>query len=550
MESDESEKIYQTSFQDLSNSGSPCNGPEDGTLQKIAEELAHARLQAEENEQKFRAIFDYAMDGILLLDWQERRFVLSNRQMCRMLGYTAEEMERLTLLDIFPSSVHPSVLHCFEQLSSGIPQQVLAQSILRKDGQIFFADISAALFRWKGVPYTVCIFRDVTQHKKRQEEQDRQQEELDTVLQAVPVGISHTKNRVFIRVNQIFCYLLGYSKEELIGRDTSCLYHSKEEFEQWGQSLYTRLRTAGEVMDEVTLRHKDGHLIEVLLRGVYLDPENPSKGELFALTDITARKQAERARENLLRELRAKNEELQSIVFVASHDLRGPLVNIEGFAGEIRRALEELNALLKQTALPADISERLEDLLEKEIGESLHFISAGTAKMDSLLSGLLRLSRVGTATIRIEPLRMNALLQMVLGAMRYEIRRLGAQIHMDSLPDCLGDPVQVNQIFSNLIDNALKYSRPEEPARVWISGRTEGNEVIYTVRDNGVGISPEHYEKIFEIFHRLNPDGPQKGEGLGLTIVRRILDRLDGRIWVESEAGCGASFFVALPAVR
>jgi light-regulated signal transduction histidine kinase (bacteriophytochrome) len=194
--------------------------------------------------------------------------------------------------------------------------------------------------------------------------------------------------------------------------------------------------------------------------------------------------------------------------------------------------------------------EILRQILENDIRESLHFISAGTAKMDSLLSGLLQLSRLGTAPLRFEPIRMNLLLQMVLGAMRYEIRRLHAEVAVEDLPDCMGDAIQINQVFSNLIDNALKYQRAEEPLRIRISGHIDKNEVIYSVQDNGIGIAPEHYDKIFEIFHRLNPDGPQKGEGLGLTIVRRILDRLEGRIWVESELGRGSTFFVALPSVR
>ncbi|HOK67753.1 MAG TPA: PAS domain S-box protein [Anaerohalosphaeraceae bacterium] len=669
IEPEESENLQKASLPILSNNCPYFDASSGCSVQKIIEELARTRLQAEENEQKFRALFENASDGIMLLDCRTRRFLMPNQQMCRMLGCTAEEIEQLTLLDILPPNVHESALGHFEQLAAGRPQQVSAQSIRRKDGQIFYADISAALFWLNGAPYAVGIFRDVTEKKRHQEEQARRQQELDAVFQAVPVGISHVKNRIFLRVNQIFCNLIGYSAEELIGRDTSCLYRSKEEFDLWGRSLYSRLQAAGEVMDELTFRHKDGHLLSVLLRGVYLDPQDRSKGELFALTDITDRKQAERAlqftqfavdhlttpmywldsnlrlirvneaacrtlgyteeellqmsildidpvyskdkaaqvwatmkqtgslrlesmhktkdgrvfpveivssylnyegqeyhcafaqdiserkaaenaREKLLRELRTKNEELESVVFVASHDLRGPLVNIEGFAGEIRRALEEMKTLLEKAGLPPETNERLQELLQKDIGESLHFISAGTAKMDSLLSGLLRLSRVGTATIRIERIRMNSLLQLVLGAMRYEIRRLGAQIHLDTLPDCLGDAVQVNQVFSNLIDNALKYRRPEEPVRIWITGQIQGDEVIYTIQDNGIGIAKEHHEKIFEIFHRLNPDGPQKGEGLGLTIVRRILDRLDGRIWVESELGAGASFFVSLPAVR
>ena len=644
----------------------PPTAPTEPSLLKLFEELMYARLQAEENEQKFRAIFENAQDGILLVDCQTQRLLMPNRQMCRLLGCSAEEIETMTLSDILPAEVSEQSLRYFNYPAEDRPQQIPCHPIRCKDGKVFYADISTAQFLIKGVSYAMGIFRDATERKRLLDEDARQQGELDAVFQAVPVGICHLKNRVFIRVNKIFCDYLGYQPEELIGRAISCLYPTQEDFEYWGKSLYSRLQSQGEVTEELTFRHKDGRPINVLLRGAYLNPLERDKGELFALTDITDRKRVEQelqftqfavdhlttpmfwlnsakqfikvneaacrllgytaeellrmnvsdidcgwaaaqeaaqnqragqrpfetrykakdgrifpveitvsplrykeqdyhcvfahdiseqkayenAREKLLRELRTKNEELESIVFVASHDLRGPLVNIEGFAGELRRAIEEIKALLEHSKPSAESMEILRQILENDIRESLHFISAGTAKMDSLLSGLLQLSRLGTAPLRFEPIRMNLLLQMVLGAMRYEIRRLHAEVAVEDLPDCMGDAIQINQVFSNLIDNALKYQRAEEPLRIRISGHIDKNEVIYSVQDNGIGIAPEHYDKIFEIFHRLNPDGPQKGEGLGLTIVRRILDRLEGRIWVESELGRGSTFFVALPSVR
>jgi len=643
----------------------PPTAPTEPSLLKLFEELMYARLQAEENEQKFRAIFENAQDGILLVDCQTQRLLMPNRQMCRLLGCSAEEIETMTLSDILPAEVSEQSLRYFNYPAEDRPQQIPCHPIRCKDGKVFYADISTAQFLINGVSYAMGIFRDATERKRLLDEDARQQGELDAVFQAVPVGICHLKNRVFIRVNKIFCDYLGYQPEELIGRAISCLYPTQEDFEYWGKSLYSRLQSQGEVTEELTFRHKDGRPIDVLLRGAYLNPLERDKGELFALTDITDRKRVEQelqftqfavdhlttpmfwlnsaeqfikvneaacrllgytaeellrmnvsdidcgwaaqeaaqnqrvgqrpfetrykakdgrifpveitvsplrykeqdyhcvfahdiserkayesAREKLLRELRTKNEELESIVFVASHDLRGPLVNIEGFAGELQRAIEEIKALLEHSKPSAESMEILRQILENDIRESLHFISAGTAKMDSLLSGLLQLSRLGTAPLRFEPIRMNLLLQMVLGAMRYEIRRLHAEVAVEDLPDCMGDAIQINQVFSNLIDNALKYQRAEEPLRIRISGHIDKNEVIYSVQDNGIGIAPEHYDKIFEIFHRLNPDGPQKGEGLGLTIVRRILDRLEGRIWVESELGRGSTFFVALPSVR
>ncbi|MBN1764711.1 MAG: hypothetical protein JW860_05590 [Sedimentisphaerales bacterium] len=280
-----------------------------------------------------------------------------------------------------------------------------------------------------------------------------------------------------------------------------------------------------------------------------LDVSEKFTATIITLRDITSHKRARDDREQFLRTMSKKNKELQSIVYVASHDLRSPLVNIHGFSA----ILDEDCRLLYQSIANSDDAELIEKigpLIHESIPKSLHFIRAGTIKMQSILDGLLQVSRIGTVKIHIEPLDVNEILGDILDAMNFQIQQQEIEITCDTLPACRGDREQINQVLSNLIDNAMKYRDLRRPGHIHISGWAEIDQSIYCVEDNGIGIPARCQERIFEMFHRLDPNGPVRGEGLGLSIISRILDRNHGRIWLESREGIGSKFFVALPYCR
>jgi signal transduction histidine kinase len=263
-------------------------------------------------------------------------------------------------------------------------------------------------------------------------------------------------------------------------------------------------------------------------------------------SDITERKLAEQARHRLHKELEAKNKELESILYAASHDLKSPLVNIQGFGYELAQSCDLIRSARASKAKDADMEKAVDVKLNEDIPNALDFILASTTKMDSLLSGLLDLSRLDSVATNVQAIDMNAMTANVAASMEYQIKEAAAKVDVDPLPPCIGDPSQINRVFSNLLTNALKFLDESRPGQIRIYGKSQDNRSIYCVEDNGIGIAPEHQEKIFQIFYQHEPD-KRKGEGIGLTIVRRIIEKHDGKVWVKSELGKGSTFFVSLP---
>jgi PAS domain S-box-containing protein len=270
---------------------------------------------------------------------------------------------------------------------------------------------------------------------------------------------------------------------------------------------------------------------------------------LGSSTDITEHKQTEERRERLTRTLSQNNEELRQLIYAASHDLRTPMVGVQGFVSELRIALDELAKVLREPGVPPAVIERTAALVEKDIPESLKFVEAGMTRMSVLLSGLLRLARLDRAALAIEELDMNRVAGEVLAAAEFQAKEAGAQFEVARLPSCFGDGVLTGRLLANLIDNAIKYRDPTRPLVVRVSGARARTESVYCVADNGIGIAPGLRARVFELFYRVAPK-QGSGDGLGLTIIKRIADRLGGRVWVESEPDNGTRFFFALPASR
>jgi PAS domain S-box-containing protein len=348
-------------------------------------------------------------------------------------------------------------------------------------------------------------------------------------------------------VNDKFCAISKYGREELLGQDHRIInsnYHPKVFF----RNLWSTIGRGQVWHGEILNRAKDGscYWVETTIFP-RLDESGKPVQYVAIRTDITKRKADEAELLRFTNDLAEKNKELETIVYTVSHDLRSPLVNVQGFSRQLNRACEKIMEAVKTAEGGSVPVGELQPPAGVAIPQALRFINAGVAKMDMLLNGLLRFSRLGRIALNLQPLDMNSLVAEIIAAVRFQIDEAKAEVSVGPLPSCVGDRAQTSHVFGNLIDNALKYRDPNRVLRLAVTGCIEGSQAVYSVSDNGIGIAPEHQAKVFEIFHRLNPDGGA-GEGLGLTIAQRVLERQKGKIWVESAAGVGSTFLVSLPA--
>lgn len=249
-------------------------------------------------------------------------------------------------------------------------------------------------------------------------------------------------------------------------------------------------------------------------------------------------------------QLTQKTEENEMFVYSVSHDLRSPLVNLEGFSEELRLAAQDVQELLKDARIPDDLRRKADALFETGVRESVGFVRTAVGRLGRIIDALLRLSRAGRVVYQPQSLDVTAIARRVVDSMRRTAEERKAEVTVGDLPGAWCDPVAVEQVFANLIGNALNYLEPVRPGRVEVGALPVAAGPVgartYFVRDNGVGIPAPYHGKLFQALQRLHPD-KAPGEGIGLAIVRRVLERLGGAIRLESQAGIGTTFYFTLP---
>ncbi len=367
--------------------------------------------------------------------------------------------------------------------------------------------------------------RDQAQEAVRQSEA-----KFATAFRASPdsIMILSLADGRFVDVNEGFETNSGHAREQVIGR-------TPEEVELWANPeqqppLLDELRERKELRNvEVDFRTRTGRVRSSLVSGAVIELDG--KPHLLAMTrDVTERKRAEEMRENLLEELKAKNDELERFTYTVSHDLKSPLVTLHGFLGLLKKDVADGHA------------ERVERDMER--------IQSAANTMQHLLEDLLELSRIGRMFNPPEKILLTPAAREAAARVSGRLNERDIELVIaEDMPAVVADRPRILQVLQNLIDNAAKFIGDGDDPKIEVGAHEDDGEVICYVSDNGIGIDPRFHDKVFGLFDRL--DKAYDGTGIGLALIERIMTVHEGRAWVESEGeGHGSTFYFALPAPK
>lgn len=358
----------------------------------------------------------------------------------------------------------------------------------------------------------------------------RAEERFRRLLDAAPdATIIVDQTGRIVMVNAQVQPMFGYTRQELLGQVMEMLiperFRGKHVLHRGEYNSHPRTRPMG-VGPELYGLRKDGREFPVEISLSPLETEEEGLLISAAIRDVTQRKWAQDQLRAYAEELQRSNLELQQFAYVASHDLQEPLRAISTFCEMLAK--------------------RYRGQLDAQADQWIGFVVDGARRMQALVQDLLAYSRLETRARPPEPVALDNIFHRAVENVRALAEETGASITAEALPTVCGDPSQLVQLLQNLIGNALKF-RGGEPPRVHVSAARREENWVVSVSDNGIGIDPKYYERIFELFKRLHNADRYPGTGIGLSVCRKVVHRHGGRIWVESEPGRGSTFYFTLP---
>jgi PAS domain S-box-containing protein len=496
-------------------------------------EFSHDLSESKESEARYRGLLEAAPDAMVVVS-QAGEIVLLNVRAEKEFGYSRDELVGQKVKNIIPEGFAERIIADGTRSAAEALAQQIGTGIelvgRRKNGSEFPIEIMLSpLESADGILVTAAI-RDISVRKAAESHLARMEGRYRGLLEAAPdamvvVNVAGEIVLLNVRAEKEF----GYSRDELVGQKVKNII--PEGFAE--RIIADGTRSAAEALAqqigtgiELVGRRKDGSEFPI---EIMLSPLESADGILVtaAIRDITERTESDKHLAKTVEELKRSNDDLQQFAYVSSHDLQEPL-----------RMVSSYTQLL---------AKRYKGRLDSDADEFIAFAVDGCNRMQGLIQDLLAYSRAGTSEKKLREVPSENALQKALINLRAAIKQSGAVVTHDALPAITTDETQFTQIFQNLVGNAIKYRRAEDP-RVHVSAaRNDGNEWTFSVRDNGLGIDPQYFERIFVLFQRLHGRDEFEGTGIGLAVCKRIVERLRGKIWVESQLEKGSTFYFTLP---
>ena len=493
-----------------------------------------------ENQKLLQEITDNSTSLIYALD-TEGKFTLINKSLESILGIKREDFIGKKREDFMPMEI-AKMHHVNDQKVIETMQSItIEEENIESDGIHAYLSVKFPLIDKDGKLGGVSgISTDITERRKAEIKLFESEKKLSAlfssmtemvVIHELVFNVEHKAvDYIILDCNQMFTDITGIKKEDAVGKLGSEVYSITP---PPYLDIYNEVALTGK-------SHEFSAHYAPLDKHFIISVVSPSKNQFATITsDITAIKQFQL-------EITDKNKELESYLYIASHDLRSPLVNIQGFSLRLQKQSNELKSIAKQLELDQELREKLDKLTDVDVPRTLNFILSNVTKMDSLINSLLQISRTGRLALDVTKLNVNKLLNKVIATYNFEITENNVQLIINNLPPCYGDENQLNQVFSNIIGNAIKYRSVNRLLTISIKATQTLNNVIYCISDNGIGIGERHLNKIWDVFYRVDASALEAGEGIGLSIAKTIVGKHKGRIWVESEEGVGSIFYIEL----
>ncbi len=521
----------------------------DITVQKQAE------LTLRESEERYRSLFENMLNGFAYC-----RMLFENGKPADFVYLSVNKaFETLTGLKDVAGKKVSEVIPGIRETDPGLLETYGRVALGGKPET--FETYVKALKMWFSISvyspakeHFVAVFDVITERKQAEEALKQSNALMDTTQHLAGIGgwewdlaekNIHWTEETY-RIHDFDPGETGLGLEECVARSIECY---RPEDRPAVMAAFDRCAEAGEPYDlEFPFTTAKGRRLWVRTTGQAERKGNKIVRLIGTLSDITERKRAELKLKDLNQDLIDRKQEMENFLYITTHDLRGPLVNIQGFSQNLERYLAELKESLGAASLPPGPKEALEKVTGERIPTALNFILESSRKMDALITALLKVSRLGRVEMKPEIVDMNGLIDKVAESLRYQLDQAGGEVKHGDLPRCKADPGAVSQLFANLLDNAIKYRQEGRPLSVSVTAELKEGIILYSVADNGSGIQEKDLGHIWDVFYRHGSAAGKGGEGIGLPMVKRLAEKNGGSITAESRPGEGSVFRVSLPA--